>query len=133
MTDRCIPAPDAEDGSWHWLRLPTGEKHPFRWVVGMWLLRGGYEKPVRLDERGWRYHSPIPSPDALAALVKAARAANNELAAAREVMFGVAEELLADNEASSDGIALTVAGTNIEGRHAALTAALAAFKEHTND
>lgn len=108
--DRCIPAPDAEDGSWHWVSLNGGPPLPAEWERGGWAPTWMPFSAVNAYSRGWRYLCPIPSSDALAALVKAARKVLH-----RCEELGV-EKWMPHSFAN-------------------LTAALAdpAFKEHTND
>ena len=92
-TPACLPPADAADGSEHYLvKQRSGDTRHTRmtWRGKFWSCREGFGAPAALAAEGWRYHSPIPSPDALAALVHAAREMRNrttgvEYASVRDV------------------------------------------------
>lgn len=83
MTARCEPPEGAADGSWHWLERDIGSRAAFQWLAAEknpgWWRPGFFYPPADAHNIGWRYLAPIPSPDAVRALVEAARGAKEEL------------------------------------------------------
>ena len=77
MTARCEPPSDAADGSWHWLERDIGSRAAFQWLAAEknpgWWRPGFFYPPADAHNIGWRYLAPIPSPDAVRALVEAAK------------------------------------------------------------
>ncbi len=77
MTARCEPPSGAADGSWHWLET-QGSQEPAEWASGAWHISGKLFTHKQVSDWGYRYLAPIPSPDAVRALVEAARALDEQ-------------------------------------------------------
>lgn len=81
MTDRCEPPTGLRgvDG-WHWIDIQDPEPVVIRWIYdcddpdgGFWWHQRTDRSPSKMAEFGYRYIAPVAPPDAVAALVRAAR------------------------------------------------------------
>lgn len=144
----CVPPKGTADGSWHWLyNFKLDKFDPAQWRPNRRWARATsmiVDTPGEAKRAGWRYVCPIPSPDELAAmrgeLVKLTdpNAVHLSMLAgtiARPSLAQIAHLYPEVRELVEAGRKMTRAATygDVESAMIRLTAALAAFKEHTND